>query len=154
MSVQESGLTMEGLANRLEALERENERVSLENTELRSKVATLEGSGTLGNEPTERNWLVPLRDGERVSGFEGTVSQRALLSKAGAAAVAAVVAGILLNPREAKAGTVEGTGDPGVNGIGTAVNGVGVGGEMQAGVVGEGVEGFGRGANALLLILA
>jgi hypothetical protein len=37
------------------------------------------------------------------SAFEGRVSRRALLSKAGAAAVAAVAAGTLLNPREAKA---------------------------------------------------
>ena len=35
--------------------------------------------------------------------FEGRVSRRALLSKAGAAAVAAVAAGTLLNPREARA---------------------------------------------------
>ncbi len=35
--------------------------------------------------------------------FDGRVSRRSLLSKAGAAAVAAVAAGTLLNPREAKA---------------------------------------------------
>ena len=35
---------MQGLAQRLEALERENKRKRSENAELRHKVATLEGS--------------------------------------------------------------------------------------------------------------
>jgi hypothetical protein len=90
------GLTLEALAQRLETLEREN-------TELRSKVATLEGSGTRRNEPAETTSLVPRCNEERVARFEGPVSRRALLSKAGAAAVAAVAAGTLLYPRQAKA---------------------------------------------------
>jgi hypothetical protein len=80
MSEQEgNGLSLEGLAHRLEALEREN-------TELRSKVATLEGSDTR-------------RDGEAPASeeFAGrVVSRRALLSKAGATALGAVAAGALL----------------------------------------------------------
>jgi hypothetical protein len=46
MDTEEGGLTLAVQARRLEALERENERMRLENAELRLKVATLEGSGT------------------------------------------------------------------------------------------------------------
>jgi hypothetical protein len=49
-----------------------------------------------------------------------------MLTKAGAAAVAALAAGTLLNPREAKAATVQGTGSPGVIGIGTSSGSTGV----------------------------
>lgn len=84
MGTQEhTGLTLQGLARRLEALEREN-------AELRSKVATLEGSE-------------PGRIEEAASETGGVVSRRALLSRAGAAAVAAVAAGTILDTREAKA---------------------------------------------------
>ncbi len=44
-------------------------------------------------------------DGEAALAFDGQVSRRSLLSKAGAAAVAAVAAGTLLSPRQAKAET-------------------------------------------------
>jgi hypothetical protein len=74
MGAEDNGLSLEGLAHRLETLEREN-------AQLRHKVATLEGSGTSWSEQ------VP------ASESDGRVSRRALLSKAGAAAVAAVAAG-------------------------------------------------------------
>jgi hypothetical protein len=61
-----------------------------ENAELRDEVAALSGS--------ETSQAV-----EPAPAFEGRVSRRALLSKAGAAAVAAVAAGTLLSAREAKA---------------------------------------------------
>jgi hypothetical protein len=86
MGLQESGPTLEGLAERLEALEREN-------ATLRRQVATLENSETeQGAEPTS-------------DVAEEKVSRRALLGKAAAAAVAATAAGTLLSPREAKAET-------------------------------------------------
>jgi hypothetical protein len=86
MGLQESGPTLEGLAERLEALEREN-------ATLRRQVATLENSETeQGAEPTS-------------DAAEEKVSRRALLGKAAAAAVAATAAGTLLSPREAKAET-------------------------------------------------
>jgi hypothetical protein len=81
MDGRDNGLTLQSLANRLETLEREN-------AALRDEVAALSGSETS-------------RAVEPV--FEGRVSRRALLSKAGAAAVAAMAAGTLLNPREARA---------------------------------------------------
>jgi hypothetical protein len=104
MGGQDNGLTLQGLAKRLETLERENERMRSENAELRQEVSVLRGSGT------RRDEVLALRDSdehrdqeEPVSEFEGRVSRRSLLSKAGAAAVAAVAAGALVNPREAKA---------------------------------------------------
>jgi hypothetical protein len=104
MSEQEdNGLTLEGLAHRLEALEREN-------AELRSKVATFEESGTRRDELAEKRGSDTPRDGEAPASeeFAGRVSRRALLSKAGAAALGAVAAGTLLNPHEAKANHVYG----------------------------------------------
>jgi hypothetical protein len=59
-----------------------------ENAELRGEVAALSGSET-------SQAVKPA--------FEGRVSRRELLSKAGAAAVAAVAAVTLVNPREAEA---------------------------------------------------
>jgi hypothetical protein len=47
MGREDSGLTLQGLAQRLEALERGNKRMHSENAELRHKVATLEGSVSL-----------------------------------------------------------------------------------------------------------
>jgi hypothetical protein len=88
MGAQESGLTLEGLAQRLEALEREN-------AGLREEVAALRGSGEDGV-VVEAAWA-----------SEGRVSRRALFGKAGAAAVAAVAAGTLLYPRGAKAHVLE-----------------------------------------------
>lgn len=96
MGVRESGLTLEGLAKRLEALEREN-------TELRSKVTLLEGSDTRRDKLADiRGSETPL-NGEPVAVLEGPMSRRSLLSKAGAAAVAAMAAGTLLYPRQARA---------------------------------------------------
>jgi hypothetical protein len=43
MGREDSGPTLQGLALRLEVPERENERLSSENAELRSQVAKLEG---------------------------------------------------------------------------------------------------------------
>jgi hypothetical protein len=86
MGAEGNGLTLEGLALRLETLEREN-------AALRGQMAELRGSETP-------------RDGDTTASvFEGQVSRRALLSKAGAGAVAAVAAGTLLNTREAQART-------------------------------------------------
>ncbi len=96
MSAEGNGLSLEGLAQRLEALEREN-------TELRSKVASLEGSGTHRDELAEKRGSNTRRSGEAALEFEGQVSRRSLLSKAGAAAVAAVAAGTLMYPRQARA---------------------------------------------------
>jgi hypothetical protein len=98
MSAQENNeLTLEGIVERLEALEREN-------AQLRQKVVTLEGSGTRSDEVAARRSSETSQAVEPASAFEGPVSRRSLLSKAGAAAVAAMAAGMLLNPREAKAG--------------------------------------------------
>ncbi len=111
MGAQDNGLTLQGLARRLEVLEREN-------AELRREVDTLGGSPTgrdevaaLRGSRTRRGEVValgdsdmsPSGDGKSASKFDGVVSRRALLSKAGAAAVAAVAAGTLLYPRQAKA---------------------------------------------------
>ncbi len=93
MGTEDNGLTLEGLAHKLEALQRENaentqrlETLERENAELRHEVTAPRGSGTRRNAPDEPRSLVPRRDGERASGFEGPVSRRSLLSKAGAAA--------------------------------------------------------------------
>jgi hypothetical protein len=96
-------LTLEGLAQKLETQAQRLKTLERENAELRHKVATLEGS------ETRRDDVVALRGSDRsrakevASEFAGQVSRRSLLSKAGAAAVAAVAAGTLLNQREAKA---------------------------------------------------
>jgi hypothetical protein len=104
MSEQEdNGLTLEGLAQRLEALERENERISSENAQLRHKVATMEGSSKERAVLPAQRGSDTDRDRESVLKFDRKVSRRAMLSKAGAAAVAAVAAGTLLNTRQAKA---------------------------------------------------
>jgi GH25 family lysozyme M1 (1,4-beta-N-acetylmuramidase) len=68
--------SLEELARRLEALRRENEQMRSENAELRGEVS---------------------------SKFEGRMSRRAFLGKAGVAAVGAVTAGTLLNQRAAEA---------------------------------------------------
>ncbi len=110
MDAQGNGLSLEGLAKiletqtqRLETLERENERMHSVNAELQHKVATLEGSGTRRNEVSEMRGSEVSLNGQPVSVLEGQVSRRSLLSKAGAAAVAAVAAGTLIYPREARA---------------------------------------------------
>ena len=98
MGARETGPTLEGLAKKLEAqaqrletLERENERMRSENAELRGKKM----AAPTGPEENESG-LDYFADEERVS-------RRALLTKAGVAAVAAVAAGTLLRSREAQA---------------------------------------------------
>jgi hypothetical protein len=77
MSEQEGDrLSLEELARRLEALRLENEKMRSENAELRGEVR---------------------------SKFEGLMSRRAFLGKAGASAVGAVTAGTLPNQRAAEA---------------------------------------------------
>jgi hypothetical protein len=148
MGAQEDNrLTLEGLAQRLEALERENERMRSENNALQSKVATLEGSGkpsTEDGEPPASEW----------SGSDGQVSRKWLLSKAGAAAVGTVAAGALMlrDTRQAEAapsrwttdtllrGAVEGFNQNGSGyGVwGDCANWRGVYGTGRVGVFGEG----------------
>ena len=98
MGAEDNGLTLEGLAQRLEALEREN-------TALRNEVVTaLRGSGTRRDELAENRGSDTHLSGEAAAlAFDGQVSRRSLLSKAGAAAVAAVAAGTLLNQGKAQA---------------------------------------------------
>ncbi len=104
MGTEDSGLTLQALAHKMETQTQRLEALERENTELRSKVATLEGSETRRHAVAELGGSGARRDGEAASGFEGRVSRRALLSKAGAAAaVAAVAAGTLLGTRQAKA---------------------------------------------------
>jgi hypothetical protein len=50
MDAEGNGLTLEGLAQRLETLECDNERMHSENAELHRKLALQEGSGTSGAE--------------------------------------------------------------------------------------------------------
>jgi hypothetical protein len=119
MSEQEdNGLTLQGLAQRLETqaqrlerLERENERMRSENAELRGTVSALRASGTHREEVVTLRGSETPRGGEEAPAteeFAGRVSRRALLSKAGAAALGALAAGTLLNPHEAKANHVYG----------------------------------------------
>ena len=98
MGTEENGLTLEGLAQRLEALERENERMRSENAELRGQVATPEGSGM--------RW-----DEESLLESDRQVSRKWLLTKAGAAALGAVATGTLLGAHPAKAHNL----DPGIS---------------------------------------
>ena len=90
-----NGLSLEGLAQRLKTLELENERMRSENAELRDEVSALRSSGTRGGEMAVLRGSDTSRTGEAASKFAGRVSRRSLLSKAGAAAVAAVAAGTL-----------------------------------------------------------
>jgi hypothetical protein len=92
MGAEESRLSLRALAQRLDTLEREN-------AELRSKVASLEGSGTRRHSDAERASESSEED------LEGRMSKKWLLSKAGAAAAGLVVAGALTQRdiREAKA---------------------------------------------------
>src|SRR5215217_4970941 len=101
---EDNELTLEGLAQKLETQAQRLESLERENAELRDEVSTLRSSGTRRDEVLALRGSDEHRDQEEpVSEFEGQVSRRALLSKAGAAAVAAMAAGTLLNPREAKA---------------------------------------------------
>ena len=104
MGGEDNELTLQELAQRLETLERENERMRSENAELREEVADLKG--TRRGEVAELRGPAPRRTREPAaesSESDGLVSRRSLLSKAGAAAVGAVVAGMLLDPRKATA---------------------------------------------------
>lgn len=113
MHARENGLTLEALAQRLGALERENERMRSANAELRSKVATLEGSDTSRNAVAQRRDSERRRVGEPASETcgseepEARISRRSLLGKAGAAAVGVAAAGALMarDAREANAET-------------------------------------------------
>lgn len=145
MGAEDNGLTLQGLAHRLEALERENELMRSENAELRSKVATLEGSGTRRSEVAVLRASGTDRDGAPVGVSDGRVSRRTLLSKAGAAAAGIVVAGALTQRdiREAQAAIVQGTSEApnrgAVEGINTNSEGFGVwgmGGGSDVGGIG------------------
>jgi len=92
MGEQSGGLTLEGLAQRLETLTEKLGGLERENEALRTRLAVLSEPGT------RRSGA-----GEPRSKLEGAMSRRSLLSKSGAAAVAAVAAGTLLYPREARA---------------------------------------------------
>jgi hypothetical protein len=94
MGAQETGLTLEGLAQRLEALTEKVDGLESENAGLRQELSTLRASGAKGSAVVE---------GAAVGQDEGRMSRRALLTKAGAAAVAATTTGMLLTPREARA---------------------------------------------------
>jgi hypothetical protein len=129
-----NGLSLESLAQRLETQTHRLETLELENSELRSKVATLEGS------------QMPPGDAEKPARalLDGRVSRRRLLSKAGVAAVGLVVAGALTQRdiREAKAAQLSGTGsfpfNGAVVGLNTNATGYGVAGNGPAvGVYGE-----------------
>src|SRR5215213_652845 len=114
MGAEDNGLTLEGLAHRLEALqhenaenaerletlERENERMRSENAELREEVAPLRSSGTRWEEVVALRGSTTRQVAKPAAESDGQVSRRALIRKAGAAAVAAVAAGTLLNPHE------------------------------------------------------
>ncbi|MDP9476996.1 MAG: bZIP transcription factor [Actinomycetota bacterium] len=89
MDAQGNGLTLEALAQRLEALEREN-------TDLKHEVAELRGSGTRRGEVAALGGSETRLDGEPVPVLEGRVSRRSLLTKAGAAAVGTMAAGALM----------------------------------------------------------
>ena len=132
MGTEDNGLSLEGLAKRLQALEREN-------AELRHKVVSLEGSDTRGAEEE------PLFESER------RVSRRQLLSKVGAAAAGLVVAGALTQRdiREAQAAQLIGDSTQafhgGVEGTNTNSSGYGVWGQDNAGYGVYGLSSSGQG---------
>lgn len=103
MGEQSGGPTLEGLAQRLETQVQRLETLERENTELRSKIATLEGSEARRDKVAELGGSGAHRDGKQRSVLEGRVSRRSLLGTTGAAAIATLAAGTLLNARPAKA---------------------------------------------------
>ncbi len=103
MSAENNGLTLEGLAKNLETQAQRLQTLERENAELRHEVTALRASGTVRGGVAELGNSDTRRDRDAMSEFEGLVSRRSLLSKAGAAAVAAVAAGMLIHPRGAKA---------------------------------------------------
>jgi hypothetical protein len=135
--------SLEDLARRLEALEREN-------ADLRNEVAVLKGSeGGRGEVSAARS---PKSSEELEE--EGRISRRRLLSRAGAAAAGLVVAGSLTQRdiREAKAAIAETSSAPGTPALKGTHTAAGIGiygtsegsGDGQVGVVGE-VFGSGEG---------
>jgi hypothetical protein len=153
MDATENGTTsLEGLARRLEALEREN-------AELRGKVAALEGSDG------RREEVEATRGSEPSEGLEESrISRRRLLGKAGAAAAGLVVAGALTQQDIREANAVNGVFDsntdtpaalatntnvgPGVLGKNT-FGGVGVRGEGLHGVSGHSDGETGQGVHGI-----
>jgi hypothetical protein len=131
MGGRDTGLTLKGLAQRLETLEREN-------AELRHKVATLEGSDTRREQVETAS--------ETASETGGLVSRRALLSKAGVAVVGLVAAGALTQRdiRHAQASPTvfqTTTADRGaVETVNSSSAGIGVLGYSTIGVRGEGTK--------------
>jgi len=110
MDGERSGLTLEGLAQKLETQAERLETLERENSELRQEVSALRGPGTRRGEVPALRGSDTRRDKEAELS-DALVSRRSLLSKAGAAAVAAVAAGMLLPSREAKADHL----DPGIS---------------------------------------
>ena len=139
MGAENNELTLEGLAHRLEALERENERMRSENAELRDEVSVLRDSRTPREVQAEKRGSNRSPHKEAASGFDGQVSRRGLLSKAGVAAAGLVVAGALTQRdiREAKAAQVIGDSNQefrgGVEGTNNAQFGYGVRGRATDG---------------------
>lgn len=142
MGAEDNGLSLEGLAKRLEALEREN-------AELRHEVAALRGSGTHRDEvPARRDSIMHPTEEAAPEPGEGRMSRRTLLGKAGAAAAGLVVAGALTQRdiREAQAAIVQGTSGAAnrgaVEGINSNSEGFGVWGKAGGSDVGGiGVQG-------------
>jgi hypothetical protein len=143
MDAERSGPTLEALADRLEALEREN-------AELRGKVSALEGSHGRRDEAADPRGSEPLEELE-----EGRISRRRLLGKAGAAAAGLVVAGALTQRdiREARADdpntfTSTSASTPGVTGENT-FGGIGVYGKCLYGIQGESNGATGQGVHGI-----
>jgi hypothetical protein len=143
MDAERSGPTLEALADRLEALEREN-------AELRGKVSALEGSHGRRDEAADPRGSEPLEELE-----EGRISRRRLLGKAGAAAAGLVVAGALTQRdiREARADdpktfTSTSAATPGVTGENT-FGGIGVYGKGLYGIQGESNGATGQGVHGI-----
>jgi hypothetical protein len=143
MDAERSGPTLEALADRLEALEREN-------AELRGKVSALEGSHGRRDEAADPRGSEPLEELE-----EGRISRRRLLGKAGAAAAGLVVAGALTQRdiREARADdpktfTSTSASTPGVTGENT-FGGIGVYGKGLYGIQGESNGATGQGVHGI-----
>jgi len=141
MDATENGTTsLEGLARRLEALEREN-------AELQGKVAALEGSHGRRDEVADPRGSEPSEELEA-----GRISRRRLLGRAGAAAAGLVVAGALTQRdiREAKAVIAEtsNTTTPAVSGENT-FGSIGVYGKGLYGIQGESDGATGQGVHGI-----
>jgi hypothetical protein len=102
MAAKDEGLTLEGLAQMLETQAQQLETLQHENAELRGEVTARRVSGTHRDEVAEMRGSGTGQSVEPAPEADGVVSRRALLGKAGAA-VAAIAAGTLLYPREARA---------------------------------------------------